>query len=42
MGSTLNSMPQVAVFAEFSLTNVLRAIDETLFGGMEDRQTGAF
>jgi hypothetical protein len=42
MGATLNSMPQVAVFAEFSLTNVLRAIDETLFAGMEDRQLAPF
>lgn len=42
MGSTLNSMPHVAVLAEFSLTNILRAIDETLFGGMEDRQLAPF
>lgn len=42
MGATLNSMPQVAVFAEFSLTNLLRAVDETLFAGMEDRQLAPF
>lgn len=38
LGSTLNTLPDVAVFAEFSITRILQSIEETLFGAMEDKQ----
>jgi hypothetical protein len=38
LGATLNSLPELAVFAEFSLTNILQWIEESLFSGMEDAQ----
>jgi hypothetical protein len=42
MGATLNSFPDVAIFAEFSLTNILQCAEESLFAGMEDRQLAPY